>query len=109
MAANIVLQINKVRYKDGKGDPKGFVVFLDDNNLPRGILPRYRGNRLHVFFHTCGTLMEYYSLFFDFLCSDALSCGGLVQSLCKDFSNEVAKLEMQVLGFLGNTINRLLI
>ena len=29
-AGNIVLQINKLRYKDGKGDPTGFVTFLDD-------------------------------------------------------------------------------
>ncbi|XP_065668753.1 uncharacterized protein LOC136088603 [Hydra vulgaris] len=29
IAANIVLQLNKLCYKDGIGDPKGFVAFLD--------------------------------------------------------------------------------
>ena len=28
VAGNIVLQINKLRYKDGKSDPKGFVINL---------------------------------------------------------------------------------
>lgn len=29
IVGNIVLQMNKLRYKKGKGDPKGFVAFLD--------------------------------------------------------------------------------
>ena len=52
MANLIILAINKMRFKDVKGDPQGFVNFLDNNHLPRGIIPRYRGNRLHILFHT---------------------------------------------------------
>ena len=33
-----------------KGDPKGFVTILDEHGLPRGLIPRYRGNRLHILF-----------------------------------------------------------
>ncbi len=40
-AANIILQMNELRYKNGKGDPRGFVASLDDRNIPRGVLPRY--------------------------------------------------------------------
>ncbi|XP_065662531.1 uncharacterized protein LOC136085171 [Hydra vulgaris] len=61
IAANIVVQLNKLRYKDAKGDPKGFVTFLDQHELPRGLLPRYRGNRLHMLFHTCGILIHHYA------------------------------------------------
>ncbi|ELU14182.1 hypothetical protein CAPTEDRAFT_185504 [Capitella teleta] len=43
VAADVVLQFNKMRYKDGKGDPKGFVMFLTQSNLPKGLLPRYKG------------------------------------------------------------------
>ena len=43
--ANIVLAMKKMRYKDGKGDTRDFVTFLENENLPRGILPRYRGHR----------------------------------------------------------------
>ena len=57
LAGNIVLQMNKFRYKNGKGDPRGFVAFLDDRNIARGVLPRYRGNRLHILFHIGGKLI----------------------------------------------------
>ena len=58
IAANIVLVINKFRYKDGKGYPKGFTAFLDEAGLPRGVIPRYQGNRLHILFHICGKLLN---------------------------------------------------
>ena len=63
LAGNIVYQVNRLRYKDGKGDPKGFKVFLDDEGLPRGIIPRYRGNCLHILFHICGKFNEHYEAF----------------------------------------------
>lgn len=59
IVGNIVLQINKFRYKDGKGDPKGFTAYLRDNGLPKGLIPRYRGNRLHILFLICGKLVEH--------------------------------------------------
>ncbi|KAK6174994.1 hypothetical protein SNE40_013537 [Patella caerulea] len=104
MAANIVVQMNKLRYKDGKGDPKGFKTFLDDHKLPRGILPRYRGNRLHILFHICGKLFEHHKLFLDFLINEPVSCGGLVASVRKDFCDKTAVIEMQVLGLIGKLL-----
>ena len=105
MAGNIVLQMNKMRYKAGKGDPKGFVVFLDDNKLPHGILPRYRGNRLHILFHICGKLVQHHPLFMEFLTNGTVSCGGLQSSLRQDFAHQTAQLEMQVLGLLGKLLS----
>ncbi|KAK6183204.1 hypothetical protein SNE40_010731 [Patella caerulea] len=104
IAGNVVLQINKFRYKDGKGDPKGFTTFLRDHGLPRGLIPRYRGNRLHILFHICGKLIEHHPTLLDFFTSGTVSCGGLQTSLKTDFKNDVAVLEMQVLGVLGKTL-----
>ena len=59
LAGDIVVQVNKLRHKAGKGDPRGFQVFLDSEKLPQEIIPRYRGNRLHVLIHICGTLFEH--------------------------------------------------
>ncbi|XP_050404243.1 uncharacterized protein LOC126820380 [Patella vulgata] len=101
---NLVVQMNKLRYKDSKGDPKGFKTFLDDNNLPRGLLPRYRGNRLHILFHISGKFFEHYDLLLNFLGSGSVSCGGLVPSLLKDFGLETAITEMQVVGILGKLL-----
>ena len=50
-AANLVVQMNKLRYKDGKDDPRRFKSFLDSEDLTRGFITRYRGDRLHVIFH----------------------------------------------------------
>ena len=57
MAANVVIAINKLCYKDGKGDPAGFLYFLNKNKLPSGLLPSYRGNHLHILFLLGGVLI----------------------------------------------------
>ncbi|KAK2151296.1 hypothetical protein LSH36_368g05018 [Paralvinella palmiformis] len=67
IAGNIVVQMNKFRFKDGKGDPRGFVNFLNDEGLPCGLIPRYRGNHLHILFHICGTLRSLCPLFANFI------------------------------------------
>lgn len=104
MVGNLVLQINKFRFKDGKGDPKGFTVFLTDHGLPKGLLPRYRGNRLHVLFHICGTLHQHRDLFIEFFTKGIVSCGGLRESIRKDFETEMASLQIQCIGLLGKLI-----
>ena len=104
VAANIVLSMNKMRYKDAKGDPRGFVTFLQNENLPRGILPRYRGNRLHILFRICGILIQHYEKFKTFL-QKGTACGGLRNSLLNDFSSDIGHVEMQVLGLLGKLLS----
>ena len=82
LAGNIVYQVNRLRYKDGKGDPKGFKIFLDDEGLPRGIIPRYGGG---------GTAYISFSTF--------------VENVLKTMrQNQTAVLEMQVLGLLGKIL-----
>lgn len=104
MAGNLVLQINKFRYKDGKGDPKGFKTFLAKKKLPQSLIPRYRGNRLHIIFHICGILYQYYDSFLEFFTTGSVSCGGLQSSIREDFQNPTAILEIQVLGLLGKLL-----
>jgi hypothetical protein len=65
MAVQLVLSINKFRFKDGRGDPKGFTTALLDAGLPKGLIPRYRGTRLHILFLTCGKLVEHEDFFQD--------------------------------------------
>ncbi|CAM4569827.1 unnamed protein product [Leuciscus chuanchicus] len=102
-AGNIVMAMNKLRYKDGKGDPRGFVTFLDNQKMPRGILPRYRGNRLHILFHICGVFIQHYTVFIKFL-EKGTSCGGLRASLFYDFRSTTGHVQMQVLGLLGKLL-----
>ena len=39
-AEYMVRKATRLRYKDGVGDPKGFISFLKEIPLPLGILPR---------------------------------------------------------------------
>ena len=105
IAANVVLQMNKFRYKDGKGDPRGFTNFLDHEGLPRGLIPRYRGNRLHILFHICGKYVEHHDRFVHFLRTGTVSCGGLQTSILGDFDSDVGKDEMRVLGLIGKLLS----
>lgn len=85
-AGNVILQMNKLQYKNGKGDPKGFVAFLDERNIPRGVLPQCRGNTSHILFHISGKLIEYYDDFAT-ISSTALRWGTLSRSSPLRFCN----------------------
>ena len=94
IAANFILSVNKLRYKDGKGDPRGFISFLEKHHLPRE-------NRLHMLFKISGLLVEHLDLFLDFLKSGT-SCGGLRAGVLEDLKTETAKIELLVLVCLEN-------
>ena len=103
IGANLVLNVSKLRYKDGKGDPRGFTIFLASEGLPRGLIPRYRGNRLHVLFHTAGVLIHHYQAFCRLL-SEGTPCGGLRKCLHEDFQTTHGHVELQVLGLIGKLL-----
>ncbi|KAG1714585.1 hypothetical protein GQR58_001017 [Nymphon striatum] len=102
-SGNVVLQMNKLRYMDAKGDPAGFKTMLIKNNLPLGYIPRYRGNRLHVYFNICGKLTCEYSSFEEFL-SSGTECGGLRTALLADFRSITTITQMQVVGYIGKLL-----
>ena len=96
--------MNKMNYKDGKGDPRGFKEFPDSEELPRGLISRYRGNRFHVLVHICGKYHQHYQVFLKFLQTGTVVCGGLREALAHDFQTEVARAEMHVLGLFGKLL-----
>ena len=104
LASGLVLSFNKFRYKYASGDPKGFILALVVAKLPRGLLPRYRGNRIHVMFLICARLFEHQEFFRKFLRGRTFSCNRLKTALQHDFDNPVALVEIQVLGLLGKYI-----
>ena len=53
-AANVSYSLSKMRYKQGKGDPSGFKLFMKKENVSPGLIVRYVSNRLHVIFHLAG-------------------------------------------------------
>jgi hypothetical protein len=71
-------------------------MFLMKENLPLGLIPRYRGNRLHIFFHICGVLVEHRAAFQQLL-SDKRKNAALRGSIMSDLNDEHVQLELQVL------------
>ena len=48
--------MTKMWYKQGKGDPAGFTMFMRHENIKPSVIVRYVGNRFHVLFHLSGIL-----------------------------------------------------
>lgn len=101
LSHQLVLAINKFRYKDGRGDPKGFTTYLDNAGLPKGLIPRYRGNRLHIMFHICGELHCHRDFSPKLFEEGTVTCGGLQGGIRQDFLKRCAQVEIQILGLIG--------
>ena len=50
-AVNLTYRLSKMRYKNGKGDSKGFKQFMKMQNIKSKMIVLYVGNRMHVLFH----------------------------------------------------------
>ena len=83
-AEKVILAMNKMRLKDGKGDPHGFRVFLKDNELPQSLVVRYRGNRLHVLFKLAATYITHYTDMKTYLTTRCLNNSELKTCLIKE-------------------------
>lgn len=105
MASQLVLAINKFRYKDGRGDPKGYTAALSEAHLPKGLIPRYRGNRLHIMFLICERLLVHRNFFSKLFQEGTVTCGGLQSAIAQDFGNPVAEVEIQTLGLVGKLLS----
>ena len=103
IAGNIVFCLSKMRYKDGKGDPKGFKAFLDRQGLKRSLILRNRGNCLHLLFHTAGIIVQHHEHFMTYL-EQGSAVPRLRQCLLTDLKTTQARVELQVLGLLGKLL-----
>nr|XP_047145343.1 uncharacterized protein LOC124818449 isoform X1 [Hydra vulgaris] len=82
----------------------GNVNFLDNNKLPRGIIPRYRGNLLHVLFHTCFIFIKHYNKFSHFLTIGTVKIKTLQRVLRVAFCNTTAIKQMCLLALFGKLL-----
>ena len=103
-AVNFICAVNKMRYKQGKGDPAGFKQFLRQEGIRRGIIARYVGNRFHIVFHSAGVLhylRKKLSLYLDTVCRNTTS---LRSALQKDIKNDHLFLQLKALGLKGKLV-----
>ena len=104
LAGKVVLALNKMRFKDSKGDPHGFRVFLSDCNLPQSLIICYRGNRLHILFKLAAIYIVHYEQIKLYLTTRCLHTSSLKTGLVQDFENPVTYMELKVLAVLGKLL-----
>ena len=105
IAHQLILAINKFRFKDGKGDPKGFVSALQSAGLPKGLLPRYRGNCLHIMFNLAGKFHAHRDFFLQLFSEGTITCGGLQSAILHDFQSSIAQTEFHILSLIGKLLS----
>lgn len=96
--------MNKLRYKDSKGDPRGFVAFLRKNGQKLSLIPRYRGNRLHILFKTCQVFVQHGPLLEKFF-KTGTACPKLRDAINKDFNSPEARIQFVALAVVGEVLS----
>jgi hypothetical protein len=104
LSEKIVLGMNTLRFKDSSGSPAEVKSTLDEHNLPRGLISRYRGNRLHVLFHLCYVYHENLSVFVN-LVSSANSA--LKSALKVGFAMPDTMVELHAFAVFGKLLSAL--
>ena len=103
-AVNFIIAMNKMRFKQGKGDPAGFKLFLRQNYIKSSIIVRYVGNRFHVMFHQAGVLyylQEKLLMYLENVCNSKTT---LRTALIKDLKNNKILLQLRALGLIGKLV-----
>ena len=97
-AANIIYNLSKMRYRQGKGDPKGFKSFLQLENIPLKYFVRYVGNRLHVLFHLADVIFTYKDTILYYLDKVCNNRTGIRTGLISALSHSSIQLHLKALG-----------
>ena len=93
----VIMAMNKMRFNDKVGDPKGFVNLLVLRKLGKGLLKRARGKRIHLNFHLAELYMIHYDVFVEFLESYCTVSNPLRNSLCMAiFGNIFSRVWMKM-------------
>lgn len=100
----VVLNVSKMRFKQGKGDPNGMRAFFELKNIDRQLIVRYIGNRFHVLFQLCESIYFLRPDLVDYLETYCSKNAKYRSDILSDLSLEFVLMEMQVGGLLGKTI-----
>ena len=102
----IMNALDKLRYADNIGDPRGFKIHLLKNGLKRGVLQSIRGNRLHLFFQQCEVHHRNKAVFNKYLHS---SCPKNIDNLHRiqhDYNMSMASDQLQAAGIISQLVSR---
>lgn len=104
LAWKIIMAMNSIRYSDELGYINAMKSFFKQEGFPVSLIPRFRGNRLHIIFHLGAIYFTYYEKFKTFLQGLSGTNETLVK-LKRLFQEETAIVELQVLGIMGKMLS----
>ena len=103
-AVNLTYGLGKMRYKNGKGDPKEFKQFMKAQNIKSKMIVRYVGNRMYVLFHLAGVFFFLRAKLLDYLQKYCNNNTSFNTSLIKDLQHKSITLQLKALGLLGKVL-----
>ena len=102
----VLLAMNKMRFNDKVGDPKGFVNYLVKKKLGKGILKRARGNRIHLYFKLAEIYVIYFEEFVEYLEHYCTTANPLKRCLLNDFKLSDTRLQFRCMAIFGSIFSR---
>ena len=101
-SANLIINISKLRYKTGVGDPNGFSLFLQKHDLNTNFFPRFAGNGFNILFHSAGLILLKKDLLITYLNNRCNCKTPLRTATLADLQNANIVTQLQELGMIKN-------
>ena len=101
LADKVILAIDKFRFLDSSGDPKRFIAFLVRKNLPRGLIVRIRGNRLHVMLKNAETIVQHTDLLVEYCKTSCLRETASKATILEALQNPVVADELKAVAIVS--------
>ena len=106
LADKIILALDKMRYSDKCGDPKGFTTFLLKNHLPKGLWVRCRGNRRHVKMRNAEACVKYRGQITEYLKSHCQRDTAFRSAIGEAFQMEIVHAEFEALSVFSQMLSK---
>ena len=99
-----IYAMTKMRYKQGKGDPAEFKMFMRQENIKPSVIVRYVGNRFHVLFHLAGILYILRDKLMLYLENVSHNTTTLRTALIQDIKKRTIIIELRALGLIEKLV-----
>ena len=103
ISTKIVLNVSKLKHKQGVGDPSSFGAFLKMSNISPTLLTRYVGNRFNILFKLAGSIFHLRKEMIEYLDKWCVS-SKLGPALLSDIESQEGLLQLQALGLFGKLL-----
>ncbi len=103
IGTKIVLNVSKLKHKQGVGDPSSFATFLKMSNISPTLLPRYVGNRFNILFKLAGSIFHLRKEMIEYL-EKWCASSKLAPALLSDIQSQEGLLQLQALGLFGKLL-----